>query len=193
MLNPTKIIENANGTKTLEFRDNTTQSFLNQYKIHLYNREFEWSRFTSLHKYYIIGIESANQVNPLLSNANIVLAEYIGTDEDIDNQTLGTPNDYYDHEHISEYWLPDGTYDTINGFVRPVQPFKTTNFRAYEHLELIKARRAWNITTGVYYNYILNAENNSISIPTNQLPTGTYIVNLIANGNMLDVKQLIIN
>ncbi len=47
--------------------------------------------------------------------------------------------------------------------------------------------------TGVYYNYILDVESNSISIPTNQLPTGTYIVNLIANGNMLDAKQLIIN
>ena len=36
-------------------------------------------------------------------------------------------------------------------------------------------------------------ENNGKSIPTNQLPTDTYIVNLIANGNMLDAKQLVIN
>lgn len=47
--------------------------------------------------------------------------------------------------------------------------------------------------TGMYYNYILDAENSSQSIPINQLPTGIYIVNLIANGNILDAKQLIIN
>ncbi|GGE20510.1 hypothetical protein [Psychroflexus salis] len=52
---------------------------------------------------------------------------------------------------------------------------------------------AQNSNPVLHYYYILEAENNSISIPTNQLPTGTYIVNLIANGNMLDVKQLIIN
>jgi len=35
--------------------------------------------------------------------------------------------------------------------------------------------------TGLSYNYMLDATNSSHSIPVDQLPQGTYIVNLIAN------------
>lgn len=48
-------------------------------------------------------------------------------------------------------------------------------------------------STGVYYNYIINSENNSITIPTSQLAQGQYVVNLIANGVILDAKHLVIN
>jgi len=47
--------------------------------------------------------------------------------------------------------------------------------------------------TGLNYNYVLDAINSSQSIPVDQLPQGTYIVNLVANGNILDTKNLIIN
>ncbi len=47
--------------------------------------------------------------------------------------------------------------------------------------------------TGLSYNYVLDATNSSQSIPIDQLPQGTYIVNLIANGEIIDTKNLIIN
>jgi hypothetical protein len=42
-------------------------------------------------------------------------------------------------------WIPDGTLGP-NGEL--LVPYFQTNIRGYEHLELINARRAWNITTG---------------------------------------------
>ncbi|GGE23123.1 S8 family peptidase [Psychroflexus salis] len=47
--------------------------------------------------------------------------------------------------------------------------------------------------SGVFYNYILDSQNSSLTIPTQNLAQGTYIVNLIANGVIIDAKQLIIN
>jgi len=47
--------------------------------------------------------------------------------------------------------------------------------------------------TGLNYNYVLDATNTSQSIPIDQLPQGIYIVNLIANGEIIDTKNLIIN
>ena len=48
-------------------------------------------------------------------------------------------------------------------------------------------------TSGLQYNYVVNNSTNTQTIPIDQLPHGTYIVNLIANGEVLDAKQLIIN
>jgi len=50
-----------------------------------------------------------------------------------------------------------------------------------------------NSTTGLSYNYVLNSANNNQFIPVDQLPQGTYIVNLVANGEILDTMNLIIN
>ena len=47
--------------------------------------------------------------------------------------------------------------------------------------------------TNLSYNHILNANNDNQIIPVDQLPQGTYIVNLIANGEIIDTKNLIIN
>jgi hypothetical protein len=48
-------------------------------------------------------------------------------------------------------------------------------------------------TTGMQHNFILNAVNNSITLPTSLLAQGQYVVNLVANGIMIDAKHLIIN
>lgn len=40
---------------------------------------------------------------------------------------------------------------------------------------------------------ILNSNNDNQIIPVDQLPQGIYIVNLIANGEIIDTKNLIIN
>jgi len=48
-------------------------------------------------------------------------------------------------------------------------------------------------TTGLNYNYVLNATNTSQLIPVDQLQQGTYIVNLVVNGEVLDTKNLLIN
>lgn len=47
--------------------------------------------------------------------------------------------------------------------------------------------------TGLSYNYVINSNNSNQLIPVDQLPQGNYIVNLIANGEILDTKNLIIN
>lgn len=86
-----------------------------------------------------------NKVDLLLSNNSIILAEYFGTVENIVGNTLNTPNDYFEHDNISNFWIPDGTFAS-NGDVH--QPYQISNIRGYEHLELINARQAWNITTG---------------------------------------------
>jgi len=48
-------------------------------------------------------------------------------------------------------------------------------------------------TTSVSYNYVLNSTNDFQNIPVDQLHQGTYIVNLVVNGDILDTKNLIIN
>jgi len=48
-------------------------------------------------------------------------------------------------------------------------------------------------TTGMQHNFILNAVNNSITLPTSLLAQGQYVVNFVANGIMIDAKHLIIN
>jgi hypothetical protein len=53
--------------------------------------------------------------------------------------------------------------------------------------------RLTHSVSGVFYNYILDSQNSSLTIPTQNLAQGTYVVNLIANGTILDAKQLIIN
>jgi len=50
-----------------------------------------------------------------------------------------------------------------------------------------------NSTTGLSYNYVLYSANNNQLIPVDQLLQGTYIVNLVANGEIIDTKNLIIN
>ncbi len=47
--------------------------------------------------------------------------------------------------------------------------------------------------TGLSYNYVFNSTNSNQFIPVDQLPQGTYIVNVVANGDNLDTKNLIIN
>jgi len=39
----------------------------------------------------------------------------------------------------------------------------------------------------------INSQNSTMTIPTSNLAQGTYIVNLIANGSIIDAKQLIVN
>ncbi|GGE07074.1 hypothetical protein [Psychroflexus salis] len=142
LLNPTKIIENANGTKTLEFRDNFLENFFNQFTIYHYDREFKWSRNTELHKYYLIGVHSQHILNNLNSINEIVFAEYIGTGEEYPLNTMNSPNpdDYIDNNDVINAWVPLPT--------EPNEGFTVFNVRPYEHLELVNAKRAWNITTG---------------------------------------------
>jgi hypothetical protein len=47
--------------------------------------------------------------------------------------------------------------------------------------------------TGLGYNYVLNSGNTNQVIPVDQLASGTYIVNLVANGDIIDTENLIIN
>lgn len=50
-----------------------------------------------------------------------------------------------------------------------------------------------HLISGLSYNYVLNSAINSQTFPVDQLPQGNYIVNLIANGEIIDSKNLIIN
>lgn len=47
--------------------------------------------------------------------------------------------------------------------------------------------------TGLSYNYVLNSTNTNQVIPVDQLASGTYIVNLVANGGIIATENLIIN
>ncbi|GGE23119.1 hypothetical protein [Psychroflexus salis] len=142
LLKPTSATKKTDGTLDLQFNDPNTTNFFSQFEVYSYLREFEWSKFTSLHKYYLIGLDSNARVNELLLSSSIVFAEYFGTIEDVEGRALGTPDDYFDHDQITNYWVPDGSNDVF------ANDFQIHNMRAYEHLELINARQAWNITTG---------------------------------------------
>ena len=144
-LKPTKITKEQDGTVTLEFADSNNTDFFEDFKIYSYVREFGFSRFSSLHKYYLIGLDKINEENKLLLNTNIVSAEYAGTIEDIEGIPLNTPDDYFVDSVIGSDWLPDGSFGPDGDLTKAFQQF---NIRGFEHLELINARRAWNITTG---------------------------------------------
>jgi hypothetical protein len=94
-LKSTNIRENQDGTISLEFENESLTSFFENFTIYSYVREFEWSRFTSLHKYYLIELDETNKEASLLLNSNIITAEYAGTLEDIEGKPLDTPNDYF--------------------------------------------------------------------------------------------------
>jgi len=50
-----------------------------------------------------------------------------------------------------------------------------------------------NANTGLSYNYVLNSNGTNQVISVDQLPQDTYIVNLVANGDIIDTHNLIIN
>ncbi|NBC57831.1 MAG: S8 family serine peptidase [Bacteroidetes bacterium] len=145
ILNPTNITTNQDESLSIEFSDEDLTAFFEDFTIFSYVREFGFSRFTSLHKYYLIGLDKINRENDLLLNTNIVSAEYAGTIEDIEGRPLNTPNDYYVDSVITGDWIPDGTFGPDGELI---VPYLQNNIRGFEHLELINARRAWNITTG---------------------------------------------
>jgi hypothetical protein len=220
ILKPNAILENNDGTLLLDFGNENLTSFFENFTIYSYSRIFDWSTDPKYHKYYMIGLDSDNKAENLRNNSNVIFSEYIGT---LEEQTLGSPpDDYFDHVTISGF-----DQSGCNGYIY------TPNPKGYEHLELVNARRAWNITQGntnviigirdvefvnshpdiddkivvgpgasngnnsnfhgLSYNYVLNATNTSQLIPVDQLQQGTYIVNLVVNGEILDTKNLLIN
>jgi hypothetical protein len=73
-------------------------------------------------------------------------------------------------------------------------PATTSTFVTYQVAAEDNAYvRLTNSISGVFNNYILDSQNSSLTIPTQNLVKGTYVVNLIANGVIIDAKQLIIN
>jgi len=134
LLKPTSQTERQDGSKSLDFADENITTFFEGFKILSYVREFEFSTDPKHHKYYLVGLDSDDKVQELQNINAVVFAEYVGTRE---YETLGSPSDYFDHSTLNQHWFPHPDGDVpIN------QP------KAYEHLELINARRAWNITTG---------------------------------------------
>ena len=73
LLKPTSATKKTDGTLDLQFNDPNTTNFFSQFEVYSYLREFEWSKFTSLHKYYLIGLDSNARVNELLLSSSIVL------------------------------------------------------------------------------------------------------------------------
>jgi len=145
LLKPTNVIENEAKTLSLEFEDESLTSFFQDFTIHSYVREFEFSRFKSLHKYYLIELNSEYSESELLLNNKIVSAEYAGPKSYLYDVLLNTPNDYFVDNLINIDWLPDGSFDADGDLQNA---FSHTDIREHEHLELINARRAWNISTG---------------------------------------------
>lgn len=137
LLKPTNIVTKEDKTLELEFENQNLTDFFAILDIHLYNREFEWSKSTYFHRYYVIGLERDDLVNNLESVNEIVFAEYIGN---LEIELFETPNDYFDHGFIQNQWVNDVPGDQ--------HVHITHNKKAYEHLELINARQAWNITKG---------------------------------------------
>ncbi|QTY26721.1 hypothetical protein IGB25_12650 [Flavobacterium sp. CS20] len=134
MLKPTKTIERQDSTVTLEFADEYITTFFEGFKIHSYERIFGFSTDPKHHKYYLIGLDSDDKTQQLQNINAVVFAEYVGIRE---YETLGTPSDYFDHDTLQQHWFPHP-----DGYVPINQP------KAYEHLELVNARRAWHITQG---------------------------------------------
>ncbi|MGM0636593.1 MAG: S8 family peptidase [Bacteroidota bacterium] len=137
LLKPINVITKADKTLELEFSSQSLTDFFATMDIHLFNREFEWSRSTYFHKYYLIGLESDDQASILESINGIVSAEYIG---DLEYDSFDTPDDYFDHGLIQNRW--------VNDYPGNQNVNISQDKKAYEHLELVKARRAWNITKG---------------------------------------------
>jgi len=139
LLKTTSAIEQSDSTLDLQFNDPNITNFFNQFDVYSYVREFEWSKNIDFHKYYLVGMDSDTYANVLLLAPHILFAEYIGK---LENKTLGTPNDYFDHANIPSAYYPKP--DEPNG-----DGFTAFNVNAYEHLDLVNARQAWNITTGI--------------------------------------------
>jgi len=165
LLKPTKLIENQDKTVSLEFKDNSITSFFEDFTIKSYFREFEFSRFKSLHKYYLIGLDNSDLVQELQTHSAIISAEYAGTIEDIIGKPLDTPNDYFVDDVISGDWIPDGTFGP-NGEL--IVPYLQHNIRGFEHLELINARRAWNITTGDL-NVVIGVRDSNFNVEHSEI------------------------
>ncbi len=134
LLKPINRTNKQDGTLSLEFSDEDLTAFFEGFSILSYVREFEWSTDPKYHKYYLIGLDSDDKTQELRASNSIVFSEYIGT---MEIETLGTPNDYFDHINLPFFWQAN-----------PTGHAAVPNPKGYEHLELVNARRAWNITTG---------------------------------------------
>ncbi|MCH8535009.1 MAG: S8 family serine peptidase, partial [Flavobacteriaceae bacterium] len=135
LLKPTNIITKEDRTLKLEFDNDKITAFFDDFIIYSYMREFEWSQHTQMHKYYLIQLDSEHKESDLLALDEIVYSEYVG---ELEGELFGTPNDY-DASDITTAFYPHPQ----NG-----ESFSVSGINANEHLELVKARQAWNITTG---------------------------------------------
>ena len=49
-----------------------------------------------------------------------------------------------------------------------------------------------NSVTGVNHNFVINNQTDNINIPLHYFTTGSYVVNLIIEGSIIDAKHLLI-
>lgn len=82
---------------------------------------------------------------------------------------------------------------TNSPFLYNIYPNPTTNFVHIQYNQLI-CNSAYimlvNINTNTTNNYILDTNNNNITINTNQLPNGLYRVVLVCDNNIVESHNL---
>lgn len=127
---PVDRVRHSNDELSLNFGNNELSDFFTQHKTYTYHKAFPGAINRKLTKTYILGIESDNLSQNLLALNKVKSVFYLGTLED---EVLSIPpNDYNSDVNIPTQ-LEEGI--PIIGLPN-------------EHLELVNAKRAWNITTG---------------------------------------------
>jgi len=127
-LKPTTKTRLENHSLDLTFANTSLQSFFDNKTVYVYKKAFPGAINKRLQNMYLVGFDDFNLVNPIRNLGEVVYVDYIGT---LKADALNIPNDYFTNV-VQPHWT--------EGTVVPGDSF--------EHLDLINAPMAWNITTG---------------------------------------------
>ncbi len=116
-------------TLNLIFKDVGFNAFVNGQTVYVYEKAFPGALTERLQRMYIVGSTSDTLLNDFRIFSNISYSDFLGT---LEYEELSVPDDYFSTANIP--------VQAINGIMLPTDSF--------EHLELVNARQAWNLSTG---------------------------------------------
>jgi len=119
----------ADHSLDISFTNQEFDEFFSQKTVYVFKKAFPGAINKRLQNMYLIGLSQDDEVDDFRNLSNVVYADFIG---ELTFEDLSTPNDYNSNAIIATQYL-DG--NPIIGF-------------AFEHLSLVNAKQAWNITTG---------------------------------------------
>ncbi|QTY26337.1 hypothetical protein [Flavobacterium sp. CS20] len=130
LLKPTSKNRLADHSLDLSFSNSNLQTFFNSKTVYVYKKAFPGAINKRLQNMYLVGFDDFNLVNPLRSLNEIVYSDYIGDLE---------------YENLS---VPPADYESIANIPTQYVAGNPASGLPNEHLDLVNAKQAWNITTG---------------------------------------------